>query len=118
MSHLNDLVGMFKETNELNLNLRLKLVLEMIEYSITYPPKETIEPIEIASVTDCVHAVIKQIEDAGKHLLADRIHKIWKKRGHLLQIATNAHHLKQDYMDDLEYHEEIMWLRTKIEELN
>ena len=117
MSHLKDLVRLFEETNELDLNLRLKLILEMMEYSITYPPPETIEPVEIAAVTDCVHAVTKQIESAGEHLLADRIHKIWKKRGHLLQIAENAHHMRHDYMDDLEYHEEILWIRTKIDEL-
>ncbi len=117
MSHLKDLVKLFEEANELDLNQRLKLVLEMIEYSITYPPSEAIEPVEIASVTNCVHASIKQIESAGHHLLADRIHKIWKKRGHLLQIAENAHQLKHDYMDDLEYHEEIMWIRSEIERL-
>ena len=117
MSHLKDLVGLFEESNELSLNLRLKLVLEMIEYSITYPPIEKIEPTETASVTECVHEIIKQIECEDEHLLADRIHKIWKKRGHLLQIAANAHQMKHDYMDDLEYHEEVKWLRAKIDEL-
>jgi len=115
MSHLKDLVSLFKETDDTEYNMRMKLVFEMMEYSLTYPPPETIEPTETKNVANCVHAVIKEVEDRGDHLLADRIHKIWKKREHFLQIAENAHHLKGDYMDDIEYHEEIKWIRDEIE---
>jgi hypothetical protein len=117
MSHLTDLVDRFYQTSKADQNTKIRLVLEMIEYTITYPPAQSIENYEISFVRRCVQRVIRIIEARGEHLLADRIDKIWKKREHLLQIAENAHHLKGDYMDDIEYHEEIMWLRNQIEDI-
>ncbi len=117
MSHLTDLVDKFYLTGKADENMKIRLVLEMVEYTITYPPAQQIENYEISFVRRCVQRVIRIIEARGEHLLADRINKIWKKREHLLQIAENAHHLKKDYMDDIEYHEEIMWLRNQIGEI-
>ncbi len=115
MSHLKKLTEEFVETTELDQKMRIRLVLEMIEYGITYPPQETIEPNELKAVKNCVHQLINELEYDGEHLFADRIHKLWKKREHLLRIAENAHRLKNDYMDDIEYHEEIKWIRDQIE---
>ncbi len=114
MSRLKCLAENYDETSKKDENLRVKLILEMIEYNITYPPPIRIETHELHAVNERVHEIIKELEGRGEKLLAKRIHKIWKKRNHLLQIAENAHHLDHDFMDTLEYHEEIRWIRNQI----
>lgn len=113
MSHLKKLVEEFCNTDENELGMRVALVLEMMEFVLTYPPPEICDDVKMASLTKCVHIVTTALEAKGRHLFADRIGKIWRKRNRLLLIAENAHHLRGDYMDDIEYHEEIKWIRDQ-----
>ncbi len=113
MSHLKYLVEQFDEADESELGTRVALALDMIEFVVSYPQSEICDDEEISSVTKRVHLVTTALEAKGQHLFADRICKIWRKRNHLLMIAENAYHLRGDYMDDLEYHEEIKWIRDQ-----
>jgi hypothetical protein len=115
VSRLKCLAENYDETSNRDENLRVKLILEMIEYNITYPPPIRIETHELQAVNERVHHMTRELERKGQKLLAKRIHKIWEKRDHLLQIAENAHHLDHDFMDTLEYHEEIRWVRNQID---
>jgi hypothetical protein len=118
MSHLKDLIEKFDNTSLSKHQVRTRLVLEMVAFTIRYPPSDLIDPAEIAAVDICVHTVIDEIEARKDHLFADRIGKIWKKRDYLLQLAYNAEHTSNNYMDVLEYHEEVKWIKDMIRKMS
>ena len=118
MSYLKELVERFYKTKDEDYHARLCILLEMVEFTVTYPRPGRVEEWELIAVDACVKRATSELEAKKEHLLAQRINKIWKKRDHLLQIAENAHHVKEDYMDNMEYHEEIKWIRDLMKELN
>jgi hypothetical protein len=118
MSYLKELVEKFYKTDDEDYHDRLCIVLEMIEYTVTYPRPDTVEEWELIAVDACVKRATSELEAKKEHLLAKRVNKIWKKRDQLLEIAENAHHVKGDYMDNMEYHEEIKWIRNLMKELD
>ncbi|MFX1263083.1 MAG: hypothetical protein ACFFAZ_13430 [Promethearchaeota archaeon] len=107
MSRLTDLIKQFKDEDRKNVKERTVLVLEMVQYALTYPPLGDITEKEQSSIYRCICELAKDLDDK---VFAARLKKMWKRRKHLLQIAENAHEVSRDYMDNLEYHEEIAWL--------
>lgn len=107
MSHLTDLIREFKAEDRKNVEARTAIVLEMVQYGLTYPPLGNITEKEESSVYSCICDLTKDLDDK---IFAARLKKTWKRREHLLLIAQNAHEYARDYMDNLEYHEEIAWL--------
>ena len=113
MSHIMSLVKECETLTREDLDARAILVLEMIEISITYPPLEKTTKKEISKVDECVKQLIKDLRKNKQYLFSVRISKIWKKREHLCELAKIWHQVKQDYMDNIEYHEEVKWLRDE-----
>ena len=118
MSYLKELVERFYKTDDADYKARLCIALEMIEFTVSYPRPESVEEWELIAVDAGIKRVTSELEAKKEHLLAHRVNQIWKKRDHLLQIAENAHHVRDDYMDNMEYHEEVKWIRDLMEELN
>ena len=113
MSHLKDLINHFSKTEESERDLRERLVLEMIDYTIMYPPPHSVSE-DLDNVAICIHKVVRELIEMGEHILARRIHKIWGQRDHLLQLAENASRVSHNYMDALEYHQEVKWVKKEM----
>ncbi|PNX51004.1 MAG: hypothetical protein BV458_12210 [Thermoplasmata archaeon M9B2D] len=85
----------------------------MIEKTITYPPLETFTKKDILNTGECVQQLVRDLRKKKEYLFAVRISKIWKNREHLCQLGKSWHEIKDDFMDEIEYHEEIRWLRDE-----
>lgn len=95
------------------MDTRSILVLTMIEKTITYPPLETFTKQEILKVDENVQKLVRDLKRDKQYLFSVRISKIWKKREQLLQLAENWHKIDKDYLDEIEDHQEIKWLRDE-----
>ena len=113
MQYMKDLIEEYETTKRGDLDKRSILVLQMIEHSITYPPLERITKKDLSKIDECVKQLVRDLRKNEQYLFSVRISKIWKKREHLCQLAKTWHQVKQDYMDNIEYHEEIKWLRDE-----
>lgn len=113
MGQLIDLIKEYENTKKEDLDYKAILVLEMIEKTITYPPLETFAKKDISNAGDCVQQLVRDLKKKKRYLFAVRISKIWKNREHLCQLAKNWHEIRDDFMDEIEYHEEIKWLRDE-----
>ena len=117
LQYIKDLIENYELTNREDLDTRSILVLQMIEHSITYPPLEKLTKKDLSIIDESVKQVVRDLRKNEQYLFSVRISKIWKKREHLCQLAKTSHQVKQDYMDSIEYHEEIKWLRDEREKL-
>jgi hypothetical protein len=113
MPHITDLVKKYESVKRENLDSRAILVLEMIEHSITYPPLEHITKTDISNIDACVQQLVRDLRKDKQYLFSVRISKTWKKREHLCQLAKTWHEIHKDYMDEIEYHEEIKWIKDE-----
>jgi len=113
MSHMIELLKEYEKVGKKDLDTRAILVLDMIERVITYPPVESFTRKEISTIDENVQCLVKDLRKNKQFLFSVRILKIWKKREHLLQLAKAWHEIDKDYMDEIEYHEEIKWLRDE-----
>jgi hypothetical protein len=108
-----DLIQNYEKLTKKNLHGRTILVLEMIERVITFPPVEPVSKEELAMIDGFVQEIMEDLRKDKQYLFSVRIGKIWKNRKHICQLGENWHKVKKDYMDDIEYHEEIKWLRDE-----
>jgi hypothetical protein len=113
MSQLKDLIKDFEALKSEDLDTRAILVLDMIEKTITYPSLETFSKKDILKTGECVQKLVRDLRKNKQYLFAVRISKIWKNREHLCQLAKNWHEIRDDFMDEIEYHEEVKWLRDE-----
>jgi len=113
MGQLLDLIESYEKLKKNELHTRSILLLEMIERVITYPPVEAVSEEEIATIDGYVREIIRDLRKNNQYLFGLRIGKIWKNREHLVQLGKNWHMIQKDYMDEIEYHEEIKWLRDE-----
>ncbi len=113
MAQLFDLIQSYDKLTKKELHKRTILVLEMIERVITYPPVEAVSDKEISTIDGYVHEIIRDLRKNKQNLFSVRIGKIWKTRDHLIQLGKNWHMVQKDYMDEIEYHEEIKWLKDE-----
>ena len=104
-----DLIQSYEKLKKNELHQRTILVLEMIERVITYPPVESVTDEELSTIDQYVRDVINDLRRDKEYLFSVRIAKIWKMRDHLIQLGKNWHNVQEDYMDEIEYHEEIKW---------
>jgi hypothetical protein len=111
MSHLSELLASFDKKETSDRDGRALIVLKMIEFAVTYPPLGNITEKELQEVGSRVESLMKQYK--RRSLFARRVHKIWQRRGHLLKLVEIAHSTEGDYMDVIEYHEEVAWLRDQ-----
>ena len=113
MQQIEDLIEECGKAKKMDLNKRTIIVLQMIEHTITYPPLEKISKDDLSEIDRCVKDLVKDLRKNEQYLFSVRISKIWEKREHLCELAKMWHQLKHDYMDNIEYHEEIKWLRDE-----
>jgi len=113
MGQLKDLIKEYENAKKADLDYKAILVLEMIEKTITYPPLETFTKKDISNTGECVQQLVRDLRKKKQYLFAVRISKIWKNREHLCQLGKSWHEIKDDFMDEIEYHEEIRWLRDE-----
>jgi hypothetical protein len=113
MAQLIDLVHAYEKLKKEELQKRALLVLEMIERIITFPPVETITDKDITRVDGYVVELIQDLRRDKQYLFSVRIGKIWNKREQLLQLGKTWHEIQKDYIDEIEYHQEIKWLRDQ-----
>ncbi|MFX1485466.1 MAG: hypothetical protein ACFFCP_20010 [Promethearchaeota archaeon] len=113
MQHIMDLLEQYETAKKGDLDARSALVLEMIEHAITYPPLERLSKKDLSRIDQCVRQLVKDLRKDKQYLFSVRISKIWKKREHLCELAKIWHEVEHDYMDNIEYHEEIKWLRDE-----
>lgn len=113
MPHLIDLIKEYQKVKKEDLDTRTVFVLEMIEKVITYPPTEQVTSNDILKIDEYTQHLVKDLRKDKEYLRSVRISKIWKKREHLLQLAKNWHEIDKDYIDEIEYHQEIKWLRDE-----
>jgi hypothetical protein len=111
MSPLSEILASFDKKDASDRDGRALIVLQMIEFTVTYPPLGKITENELQEVEARVDSLVKQYK--RRSLFARRIHKIWRRREHLLQLVKIAHSTEGDYMDVIEYHEEVAWLREQ-----
>ncbi len=111
--HVIDLIKAYQKVNEEHLTTRTIFVLEMIEKVITYPPTESITSKDVQIIDNYTQQLEKDLRKDKQYLLSVRISKIWKKRDHLIELARNWHEIEKDYIDEIEYHQEIKWLRDE-----
>lgn len=108
-----DLIQNYGKLTKKNLHGRTILVLEMVERVITFPPVESVSKEELSMIDGFVQEIMEDLRKDKQYLFSVRIGKIWKNRKHICQLGENWHKVKKDYMDDIEYHEEIKWLRDE-----
>ena len=108
-----DLIQSYEKLKKNELHQRTILVLEMIERVITYPPVESVTDEELSTIDQYVRDVINDLRRDKEYLFSVRIAKIWKMQDHLIQLGKNWHNVQEDYMDEIEYHEEIKWLKDE-----
>ena len=113
MQHIDELIEEYEATKREDLVARSILVLQMIEHSITYPPLRKITEEDLSEIDRYVKQLVKDLRKDDQYLFSVRLMKIWKKREHLCELAKLWHEVKNDYMDSLEYHEEVKWLRDE-----
>lgn len=113
MQHIDELIEEYEATKREDLVARSILVLQMIEHSITYPPLRKITEEDLSEIDRYVKQLAKDLRKDDQYLFSVRLMKIWKKREHLCELAKLWHEVKNDYMDSLEYHEEVKWLRDE-----
>jgi hypothetical protein len=113
MGQITDLIKNYEKIENSELDKRALLVLEMIERVLTYPPLETISVKELSTIDKNVLELTRDLRKKRKYLFSTRLSKIWKTKNHLLQLAKNWHDVKDDFMDEIEYHEEIKWLKDE-----
>ena len=113
MHHITNLLEKYEATKREDLDTRSIFVLEMIEHTITFPPLEKFTKKDLSKIDACVKQLVRDLRRDKQYLFSVRISKIWKKREHLCELAKISHELEQDYMDNIEYHEEIKWLRDE-----
>ena len=113
MRYIGELIEEYETTKRGDLDERAILVLHMIENSITYPPLERITTKDLSKIDECITQLVKDLRRDKQYLFSVRIEKIWKKRKHLCEQAKLSHEVKDDYMDAIEYHEEVKWLRNE-----
>ena len=117
MQQIEELIEECETAKKMDLNKRSTIVLQMIEHTITYPPIERITKDDLSKIDTCVKSLVKDLRKNEQFLFSVRISKIWKNREHLCELAKMWHQLKHDYMDNIEYHEEIKWLRDERKKL-
>ncbi len=117
MQGISSLIEDFEKAKKEDLDARSIVVLQMIEHSITYPPLEHLTKKDLSKIDQCVKQLIRDLRKNEQYLFSVRISKIWEKREHLCELAKLSHQVKHDYMDNIEYHEEIKWLRDERERL-
>ena len=110
MPHLIDLIEEYRKVKKDDLDRRMVFVLEMIEKAITYPSTEPITSSDVQAMDEYTNQLVKDLRKDRQYLCSVRISKIWKKRRHLCQLAEISHEIDKDYIDEIEYHEEIKWL--------
>jgi hypothetical protein len=113
MTHISELLEKYEQAKKEDLDSRAILVLEMIEHSITYPPLERITKTDLSNIDACVQQLVRDLRKDKQYLFSVRIAKTWKKREHLCQLAITWHEVNKDYMDEIEYHEEIKWIKDE-----
>jgi hypothetical protein len=113
MQHIDELIEEYEATKREDLVARSILVLQMIEHSITYPPLRKITEEDLSEIDRYVKQLVEDLRKDDQYLFSVRLMKIWKKREHLCELAKLWHEVKNDYMDSLEYHEEVKWLRDE-----
>ena len=113
MPHLIDLIKEYKKLKEKDLNVRSIFVLEMMEKVITFPPTEPYSEKDVSVIDEYVSQLVRDLRRDKQYLFSVRISKIWKQREHLIQMAKTWHEVQKDYIDEIEYHQEIKWLRDK-----
>jgi hypothetical protein len=113
MAQLIDLMHSYEKLKKNELHKRSLLVLEMIERVITYPPVETISDKDISRVDGYVLELINDLRRDKQYLFSVRIGKIWDKREQLIHLGKTWHEIQKDYLDEIEYHQEIKWLRDE-----
>lgn len=112
MSYLNTLVDRF-DCDEGNSLKRAIDVLDMIEFSITYPACDTITKEGIKDIAIRVKKIQTELKD--DRILVRKIGKWWDKREKCRNIAAGIHKMGYDHISSLQYHERIMSIRkTKI----
>lgn len=117
MSHIIELHKEYEKVKKNDLDTRAIFVLDMIERIIAYPPVESHTEKDISIIDENVQSLVKDLRKDKQYLFSVRIAKIWKKREHLLQLAKNWYAIDDDFMDEIEYHEEIKWLRDERKKL-
>jgi hypothetical protein len=113
MVNLVDLLKKYEDVERDDLNTRSILVLEMIEKILAYPSLASHTNENILKVDECVQQLVGDLRKDKQYLFSVRISKMWKKREYILQLAKTQNTIKSDYMDDIQYHEEIKWLRDE-----
>jgi hypothetical protein len=113
MANLHELIKNYEKADSSDLSRRAHFVLEMIEETITYPPPCNITNEELTQIDEKVQQLTQDLRKDKQYLFSVRILKIWRKREHLLQMAKIWHGVHDDYMDAIEYHQEIRWLRDE-----
>jgi hypothetical protein len=114
MTHISELLEEYEQAKKEDLDSRAILVLEMIEHSITYPALERITEKELSNIDACVQQLVRDLRKDKQYLFSVRIAKTWKKREHLCDLAMTWHEVNKDYMDEIEYHEEIKWIKDEL----
>lgn len=113
MREVYDLLKEYESAKKEDLDTRSIIVLELIEHAITYPPLERISEKDLSKIDKYVKQLVEDLRRDKQYLFSVRISKIWKKRVHLCELAKIWHEVQDDYMDNLEYHEEVKWLRSE-----
>ncbi|MFX1482914.1 MAG: hypothetical protein ACFFCP_06965 [Promethearchaeota archaeon] len=85
-------------------------VLDMIEFSITYPACDTITNYELNEIDRRVKKVQTELKDDP--ILANRIEKWWMKRETCKATAKKVHAHGSDHITILQYHERIISIRN------
>jgi hypothetical protein len=88
---------------------RASAVLDMIEYSITYPASNTITKKELEEIEVRLKKLLPELKDDS--ILAHRIEKWWSKRESYQNTAKSVHVDRYDHIGSLQYHENIISIK-------
>jgi hypothetical protein len=108
LSYLNTLLDRF-DCDEGNSLKRAIDVLDMIEFSITYPACDTITKEGIKDIDSRVKKIQTELKEDP--VLARKIGRWWYKRETCRNIAKDANTKGFDHISSLQYHERIMSIR-------
>jgi hypothetical protein len=105
-----ELMRLFQEDED-DVEKRLSAVLGMLEFVLEHPFNCSLGEKQISAISSCIEEIRPQL---GKQpVMMKRISKIWKRRQHLLDVARYVHRHHEDYMDSIEYHQEVQWLKIQ-----
>ena len=108
MSYLYTLLDRF-DCDEGNSLKRAIDVLDMIEFSITYPACDTITKQGIKDIDVCVKKIQTELKDDP--VLVRKIGRWWDKRETCRNTAKGVHTMGSDHISSLQYHERIISIR-------